>query len=109
MISLRERKNLTLLLASFYFYNFNRWSEKYEPLLYLYGESNGVIWDISVNFSYPYNKLYVVGAFDTVTRTSQVQFCSVAEWDGLSFAKVLQLTNNIVKLALIKYQCQTAF
>ena len=57
--------------------------------LYLYGESNGIIWDIVVNkTSQPFNKLFVVGAFDTVSETSQIQFCSVGEWDGLSFDKV---------------------
>ena len=65
-----------------------QWSIKNEPALYLYGESNGVIWDIAVNASYPYNKLFVVGAFDTVTKTSQVEFCSVGEWDGVVFSKV---------------------
>ena len=38
--------------------------------------------------SQPFNKLIVVGAFDTVSETSQIQFCSVGEWDGLSFDKV---------------------
>ena len=66
-----------------------RWSTKYESELYLYGESNGIIWDIVVNrTSQPFNKLIVVGAFDTVSETSQIQFCSVGEWDGLSFDKV---------------------
>lgn len=65
------------------------WSTQFEPDLYLYGESNGVVWDIAVNTSsVPYNKLIVVGAFDTVARTSQVQFCSVGSWDGFSFGKV---------------------
>eukprot|EP01041_Mallomonas_annulata_P005687 gene5687-11474_t len=64
------------------------WSNKYEPVLYLYGESNGVIWDIAVNRSLPYNRLFVVGAFDTVAKTSQVEFCSVGEWDGVVFSKV---------------------
>ena len=66
-----------------------RWSPKYESELYLYGESNGIIWDIVVNrTAQPFNKLFVVGAFDTVSETSQIQFCSVGEWDGLSFDKV---------------------
>lgn len=66
-----------------------RWSPKYVSELYLYGESNGIIWDIVVNkTSQPINKLFVVGAFDTVSETSQIQFCSVGEWDGLSFDKV---------------------
>ena len=41
--------------------------------------------------SQPFNKLFVVGAFDTVSETSQIQFCSVGEWDGLSFDKVSDL------------------
>ena len=58
----------------------------------MYGESNGIIWDIVVNkTSQPFNKLFVVGAFDTVSETSQIQFCSVGEWDGLSFDKVRTL------------------
>lgn len=65
------------------------WSNKYEPELYLYGESNGIVWDISVNRSYPYDRLFFVGAFDTVAKTSQVEFCSVGEWDGLIFSKVI--------------------
>ena len=66
-----------------------RWSPKYESELYLYGESNGIIGDIVVNrTAQPFNKLFVVGAFDTVSETSQIQFCSVGEWDGLSFDKV---------------------
>ena len=65
------------------------WTASYEPELYLYGESNGVVWDIAVNTSsQPYNRLIVVGAFDTVARTSQVQFCSVGSWDGYVFGKV---------------------
>jgi hypothetical protein len=37
---------------------------------------------------YPYSKVYVVGEFDTVSETSQIQFCSVGEWDGIDFYKV---------------------
>jgi len=77
-----------IFLMLIFYPQFSSWSNKYEPELYLYGESNGVIWDIAVNASVPYNKLYVVGAFDTVTKASQVQFCSVGEWDGISFSKV---------------------
>eukprot|EP01038_Epipyxis_sp_PR26KG_P005697 gene5697-7863_t len=65
------------------------WSNKYQAELYLYGESNGVIWDIAVNrTSQPINKMYVAGLFDTVSKTSQVQFCSVGAWDGIYFEKV---------------------
>jgi hypothetical protein len=82
---------LQFLTCSFYLLLFyvRRWSPKYVSELYLYGESNGIIWDIVVNkTSQPFNKLFVVGAFDTVSETSQIQFCSVGEWDGLSFDKV---------------------
>jgi hypothetical protein len=56
--------------------------------LYLYGEDNGVICDVAVNYTEPYNKLYTVGLFDTVTKESQVQLCSVAQYDGNNFEKV---------------------
>ena len=69
--------------------NFIRsWTNKYRAELFVYGEANGVIWDIAVNESYPFNKLFVVGLFDSVTKLSQVQFCSVGEFDGMSFEKV---------------------
>lgn len=45
--------------------------------------------------SLPFNKLFVVGAFDTVSETSQIQFCSVGEWDGLSFDKVCTMLGLI--------------
>lgn len=32
--------------------------------------------------------MFVVGVFDSVTKLSQVQFCSVGEFNGLSFGKV---------------------
>ena len=38
--------------------------------------------------SLPYNSMYIVGAFDTVTKKSQVQFCSIGKFDGMSFEKV---------------------
>lgn len=65
------------------------WSNKYQSELYLYGESNGAIYDLVVNeSSTPYNKLFVAGMFDTVTRISQIQLCSFASWDGGTFNKV---------------------
>eukprot|EP00602_Paraphysomonas_sp_CaronLab_P007860 CAMPEP_0185032518 /NCGR_PEP_ID=MMETSP1103-20130426/20669_1 /TAXON_ID=36769 /ORGANISM="Paraphysomonas bandaiensis, Strain Caron Lab Isolate" /LENGTH=964 /DNA_ID=CAMNT_0027568451 /DNA_START=200 /DNA_END=3094 /DNA_ORIENTATION=+ len=64
------------------------WSNSYEAELYVYGESYGVIWDTSVNYSTPSDQLIVVGAFDTVSKTSQVQYCSVGVWTGISFNKV---------------------
>jgi hypothetical protein len=67
---------------------FYRWSTKYNSQLFLYSEDNGVIWDVAVNSTEPSNDLYAVGLFDTVTKTSQVQLCSVAKYDGSSFEKV---------------------
>jgi hypothetical protein len=67
----------------------NRWSNSYEAELYVYGESYGVVWDTSVNRSTPCDELIVVGAFDTVSTTSsQVQYCSVGVWTGMTFNKV---------------------
>jgi hypothetical protein len=67
-----------------------RWSNKFQAELFLYGESNGVVFDIAVNdSSVPYNKMFVAGIFDTVTKTSQVQLCSFASWDGITFNKVI--------------------
>ena len=65
------------------------WSTEYMTDLYLYGEANGVVWDIAVNHTdTPYNTMFVVGAFDTVSETSQIQYCSVGQWDGVLFDKV---------------------
>jgi hypothetical protein len=66
------------------------WSAKHRSELFIYGaESNGVIWDIAINrTSNPYDSLYVVGTFDTETRASQIQLCSVSSYDGASFSKV---------------------
>ena len=73
------------------------WTDNYEPELYVYGESNGrfsmrvnrtaliivvgVLWDTKVNRSTHsdptgelLDELLVVGAFDTVSSTSQVFF-----------------------------------
>lgn len=67
-----------------------RWSNRYEAELYVYGESYGVVWDTSVNRSKPCDELIVVGGFDTVsTASSQVQYCSVGVWTGMTFSKVL--------------------
>ena len=56
--------------------------------MFVYGENNGVIWDVAVNESRPSLDVYTVGIFDTVTQSSQVQLCSVASFDGSSFEKV---------------------
>lgn len=79
---------LLFIFTDILFYLF-RWSTKYNSQLFLYGEDNGVIWDVAVNYSEPYSKLYTVGLFDTVTQTSQVQLCSVAKFDGINFEKVM--------------------
>lgn len=65
-----------------------RWSNDYEAELYVYGESYGVIWDIAVNRSHPADDLIVVGAFDTVSKLSQAQYCGVGVWTGLALNKV---------------------
>ena len=52
-----------------------------------------MIWDIAVNESLPFNKVFLVGLFDSVTKLSQVQFCSVGEFDGEHFDKVLAYYN----------------
>ena len=77
-----------------------RWSTDYLADLYLYGASNGIILDMAVNRSEDMsilNNLYVVGDFDSVSELSQIQYCSVGEWDGLNFNKVgaLNLTCNL--------------
>lgn len=56
----------------------------------MYGESSGVIWDVVVNRTTPSNELIVVGAFDTVSKMSQVQYCGVGVWTGISFNKVIE-------------------
>lgn len=72
-------------------YNFRtrRWSTKYHAEVFRYSESNGLILDVAVNeSSYPFNTLFTVGSFDTVAKTSQIQFCSVSAFDGITFDKV---------------------
>jgi len=78
-----------LLNVAQYEVSSGRWSAKYHAELFVYGASNGVIWDVAVNrTSKPYSQMFVVGAFDTESKTSQLQFCSVGEFNGLSFNKV---------------------
>ena len=36
----------------------------------------------------PYDLLYVVGAFDTICKTCQQQYCSAGVWTGQEFDKV---------------------
>lgn len=65
------------------------WLQNYEPGLYLYGASNGVIMDIATNQSTPgHDRAFLVGAFDSDAQTSQVAYCSVGEWSGYGFSKV---------------------
>lgn len=57
--------------------------------VFVYGEDNGgLIWDVAVN-STDSSKLFVGGLFDTDAEMSQTQLCSVAGYDGNSFAKVM--------------------
>ncbi|RYH26742.1 hypothetical protein EON65_14025 [archaeon] len=65
-----------------------RWSNKYQAEVYLFGEDNGAIRDIAVNYTNSFDYMYTVGLFDTVSKTSQIQLCSVARFDGISFEKV---------------------
>lgn len=67
-----------------YDYDSGVWLHNYEPGLYLYGASNGVILDIVKSD----DKAYLVGAFDSDAQTSQVAYCSVGEWNGNEFSKV---------------------
>lgn len=53
----------------------------------MYGEDNGVIWDIAMNKTDP-QRLYAVGMFDAPSKASQVQLCSVASSSGTTFEKV---------------------
>jgi len=68
------------------------WSNKEN--LYIYGEANGLILDIALDASSQlFDKLFVVGSFDTERRTSQIQLCSAGgydglKYDGLSFTKI---------------------
>ncbi len=73
---------------SHFIVSYRSWSANIGAELYVYGENNGVIWDVASNDSKPHMNLYTVGFFDTVTQTSQVQLCSVANFDGTSFEKV---------------------
>lgn len=68
-----------------YDYTSGKWLHSYEPGLYLYGASNGVVLDMVTNFS---GRSFLVGAFDSDSKTSQVAYCSVGEWNGYNFAKV---------------------
>lgn len=72
-----------------YDYTTGAWLQNFEPGLYLYGASNGVILDIVTNSTgTKHDKAYLVGAFDSDAQTSQVAYCSVGEWSGDGFAKV---------------------
>lgn len=73
-----------------------RWTSKYQAEVFLFGEDNGAIRDIAVNYTDHFDSLYAVGLFDTVTKISQIQLCSVAKFDGLSFGKVCK---NILLLS----------
>ncbi len=66
------------------------WSNSGTEELFLYGEEyNGVIWDVAINQTSDLNdEIFLAGTFDTVTKTSQVQLCSVGIFDGLTVEKV---------------------
>lgn len=68
-----------------------RWIKKYQAELYTV-ESSGIIFDVVSNRTSNdvVDKLYVVGTFDTMTSTSQMQFCSVGAWNGNAFEKVIK-------------------
>ena len=65
-----------------------RWTDDYEPTLYLYGAANGIVLDIVVNRSSALSKgaadeAFAVGLFDTTSASSsQAQYCSVGRWTG---------------------------
>lgn len=65
------------------------WSNQNEPELYVYGQSYGVIWDIAINHSFPYDKIIAVGTFDTESKMSQTMFCSVGIWNGIEYDRVI--------------------
>ena len=54
--------------------------------------TDGAIWDLSLNSTndFPWDTIYSVGVFDSVSETSQVQYCSVGLWDGKHLDKVGQ-------------------
>ena len=67
------------------------WIDQFEPDLYVYGATSGSVYDIATNRSVDgsgFDELYVVGAFDTICKTCQAQFCSVGRWTGQRFHKV---------------------
>lgn len=80
-------------LASFHLVN-GKWDLLNSYGLYKYGQSYGEIWDIAVNrtnsklHNNGFDRLYVVGSFDTESSASQIQFCSIGYWNGLNFNKI---------------------
>ncbi|CAM9802571.1 unnamed protein product, partial [Scytosiphon promiscuus] len=69
------------------------WYSRFEPQLYLYGKAAGVVSDLAVwragsHDANPYDLLYVVGAFDTICKTCQQQYCSAGVWTGQEFDKI---------------------
>ena len=52
--------------------------------------TDGAIWHMSVNTSNSPDTIYAVGVFDSVSETSQAQYCSIGLWDGKHLAKVGQ-------------------
>lgn len=64
------------------------WLKDHSSQLFQYSEDNAVIYDLAVNRSDSFDTVYVAGLFDTASRLSQTQLCSVARFDGESFEKV---------------------
>ena len=65
-----------------------QWYSFYEPRLFLYGASSGMILDMRENATArrrageAYDALVIGGAFDATCRTCQSQYCSVGAWEG---------------------------
>ncbi|CAM9750655.1 unnamed protein product, partial [Ectocarpus sp. 13 AM-2016] len=69
------------------------WYSRFEPQLYLYGKAAGMVSDLAVwragsHDANPYDLLYVVGAFDTICKACQQQYCSAGVWTGQVFDKI---------------------
>ena len=66
------------------------WSDAYEPQLYVYGETgkDAAVYGMAANRSGSRDRrapeeAIVVGQFDSISETSQSQYCSVGRWTGM--------------------------
>ncbi|KAH8070043.1 protein kinase [Aureococcus anophagefferens] len=66
------------------------WSDAYEPQLYVYGETgkDAAVYGMAANRSGSPDRrapeeAIVVGQFDSISETSQSQYCSVGRWTGM--------------------------